>query len=70
MNSVKANVNYTGRIEKDITLHIKADLTQNDIFNWLTECDNPDTLRYLGQYALRCAQSIENPDTDDFRSRA
>ena len=34
------------------------------------DATNIETLRYLGNYALRCARDLENPDDDDFRSRA
>lgn len=49
---------------------VSVELSVNDIFNWLTDCQNPAALRYLGKYALRCAEGLENPDDDDFRSRA
>ena len=58
------------KISKDVTITVEAEVTKNDIFNWLTACDDVKTLRYLGKYALRCAEAIEHPDYDDFRSRA
>lgn len=56
--------------EKTVLVTIKIDIDTNDVFNWLTRCDNPETLRYLGKYALKLAQIIENPDDDNFKSRA
>ena len=56
-------------LRKTIPVEVSVDLSVNDIFNWLTNCQNPAALRYLGRYAL-CAEGLENPDYDDFRSRA
>lgn len=53
-----------------VPVEIEIPLSKNDIFNWLTDCTDPDTLRYLGRYALNCARGLEQPDDDDFRSRA
>ena len=58
------------KISKHVAVTVEAELDKNDIFNWLTECQNVETLKYLGKYALRCAESLEHPDYDDFRSRA
>ncbi|MCG4527723.1 hypothetical protein [Intestinimonas massiliensis (ex Afouda et al. 2020)] len=60
----------TQELRKTISVDVKVELSVNDIFNWLTDCQNPAALRYLGKYALRCAEGLENPDYDDFRSRA
>lgn len=57
-------------VEKTVSVEVELPLSVNDIFNWLTNCENFDSLRYLGNYALRCAEGLENPDEDDFRSRA
>lgn len=42
----------------------------DDIFNWLTKCENVEILRNLGRYAIKCARDIEEPDDDDFRFSA
>ncbi len=55
-------------ISKQISVTVEAEITTNDIFNWLTSCNNADALRYLGKTALNRATAIENPDNDDFRS--
>ena len=60
----------TQELRKTIPVEVSVELSVNDIFNWLTDCQNPAALRYLGKYALRCAEGLENPDDDDFRSRA
>lgn len=52
------------------TVDVSVEITYNDIFNWLTECENVEMLRNLGRYAIKCARDIEEPDDDDFRSRA
>ena len=59
-----------GCFEMDVSAKVKVELKKNDIFNWLNDCNDPETLRYLGRAALRFAAAIENPDNDDFRSRA
>lgn len=41
---------------------MSVSLTANDIFNWITHCDNVETLRYLGGYALRLADTISNAE--------
>lgn len=60
----------TQLILKTIPVNIEIPMTTNDIFNWFTDCQDAAVLRYLGRYALRCAEGLENPDEDDFRSRA
>lgn len=67
----KASVNYNSKIhlQKSITVDFEIELDKNDIFNWLNSCENPETLKYLGRAALNFARAIEEPDTDDFRSR-
>ena len=57
-------------IRKEVSVTIEAEITTNDIFNWLTVCEDSETLKYLGKYALNRAKAIKNPDDDDFRSRA
>lgn len=52
------------------TVDVSVEITYNDIFNWLTKCENVEMLRNLGRYAIKCARDIEEPDDDDFRSRA
>lgn len=59
-----------GRFKTTLSTEVEIELTKEDIFNWLNECESPETLNYLGHAALRFAKAIENPDTDDFRSRA
>lgn len=59
-----------GRFRTTLCTEVEIELTKEDIFNWLNDCEDPQTLKYLGNAALRFARAIENPDTDDFRSRA
>lgn len=63
-------VDYNAKIKNTIEIPINIEISTNDIFNWLSDCDNVDTLRYLGRHALNQIKIIENPDNDDFRSRA
>ena len=58
------------KVKKIIAVDVEIELTENDIFNWLNNCDNPETLKYLGRAALRFAAMLEEPNDDDFRSRA
>ena len=60
------NVKQT--ISKTITVTVDADITTNDIFNWLCACNDAEVLRYLGKAALNRARAIENPDDDVFHS--
>ena len=57
-------------IRKTIPVDVEIPMSTNDIFNWLTDCQDAAVLRYLGRYALRCAEGLDNPNEDDFRSRA
>lgn len=59
-----------GTAHVTVPVEVQIPLSKNDIFNWLTDCTDPDTLRYLGSYAINCARCLEQPDDDDFRSRA
>ena len=56
-------------ITKTISNQITIEISTNDIFDWLTNCRDIETLKYLGKYALAKASYMENPDNDDFRSR-
>lgn len=68
---VKTKVSYTGRIQTTVPVELDVELTENDIYNWLQNCRNPEALKYLGRAALNAARRIENPlEDDDFRSRA
>lgn len=64
-SKVKSKVNYNAEVELQLTHMLKITLSENDVFNWITSCDNVETLRYLGRYALKCAHSLENPDTEN-----
>ena len=70
METKKEFEDETQELRKTIPVEVSVELSVNDIFNWLTDCQNPAALRYLDKYALRCAEGLENPDDDDFRSRA
>lgn len=70
METKKEFEDETQELRKTIPVEVSVELSVNDIFNWLTDCQNPAALRHLGKYALRCAEGLENPDDDDFRSRA
>ena len=63
-------VGYSAKIQKTVSLALDVQLSENDIFNWLGLCSSPEILKYLGRYAFNCAKCIEDPDNDDFRSRA
>lgn len=54
---------------------VRVALDENDIFNWITACQDQEALERLGAYARSCAAQIRRkaePDyqDDDFRSRA
>lgn len=55
-------------ISKTIPVTVEAEITTNDVFNWLCACDDAETLYYLGKAALNRAKAIENPDDDVFHS--
>ena len=64
------NTISNGKLEKNVSVTVEIELTENDIFNWLNDCRDARTLRNLGRAALNFAKAIEDPDDDDFRSRA
>lgn len=55
-------------IKKEVTVEVEAEITTNDIFNWIVACNDTKTLRYLAKAANNRASAIENPDYDDFHS--
>jgi DNA-binding helix-turn-helix protein len=61
---------YSQPIRKTIPVAVTIPLSVNEVFNWLVDCPDPGILRYIGKAALRFASELENPDDDDFRSRA
>lgn len=64
------NMISNGKLEKNVSVTVEIELNENDIFNWLNDCQDARTLRNLGRAALSFAKGLENPDDDDFRSRA
>lgn len=61
---------FDGKLEVTIPVPVKIPLTKDDIFNWLNDCEDPETLKYLGNAALRFAAARKVKEDDDFRSRA
>lgn len=59
-----------GSVRKIVAVDVEIELTANDIFNWINNCQAPLTLKNLGNAALSFAAALEDPDDDDFRSRA
>lgn len=56
-------------IRKEKLVDVEVEIDTNDIFNWLTQCNNAEELEYLGKYALRLAKGIKDgEDVDIFRS--
>lgn len=60
----------SGSVRKIVAMDVEIELTASDIFNWINNCQDPLTLRNLGNAALSFAAVLERPDVDDFRSRA
>lgn len=59
--STAAKSDYSGKLRATVTVELVAEASTNDIYNWIQECNNPDTLRYLGRIVLNAAQRLENP---------
>lgn len=57
-------------VRKTVSVDIETTLTTNDIFNWLTACDDITTLRYLAKHVYRRISSFENPNNNNFESKA
>ena len=75
MNFDKSDIHL---LTHGITIHKKViqevweevTLTYRDIEDWIDHCEDEEALKYLGRIALRRASSLNEPDDDDFRSRA
>lgn len=61
----EASVEHSGLVAIEIkeTVHVK--LTEIDIFNWLTDCTNPNTLLYLGNYASKRGKAIREGNSEE-----
>lgn len=57
-------------VKKIVAVDVEIELSANDIFNWINNCQDPLALKNLGNAALSFAAALEHPDDDDFRSRA
>lgn len=57
-------------IQKTVSVDVDFSIDTNDIFNWITFCNNIDELKYINRYIQRKIRSLKEPDNDDFRSRA
>lgn len=62
------STNWKTTMNKTATVHMAVELDDNDIFNWLTECTNPETLKYLGRAALKFAHALENREDEGWHS--
>lgn len=65
---MRNTLNWSNSCKKTVTVAVTLELTENDIFNWLIECQNPDTLKYLGRAALKFARDIESQSADGWHS--
>lgn len=54
------NFSFKTTMVKTKTVTESVELDENDIFNWLTDCTNAETLKMLGHAALRYAHEMEN----------
>lgn len=64
----KPSIHWKTTMNKTTTLCMAVEMDDNDIFNWLTECQNPETLKYLGRAALRFAHALENKEDESWHS--
>ncbi len=67
-------VDHNGKIHTTIPVDVDVELSTNDIYNWIQQCNNSEALLYISSSALSAARRIKYPelyeDDDDFRSRA
>lgn len=47
------------KIKKKVPIDIEIELTEADIFNWLSVCQDPEALKSLSRSALRFAAALE-----------
>jgi hypothetical protein len=71
-SSEKYKLTHGLKIFKRIDVLEEIELNSNDIENWLEECEDIKTLKFLRRTINRCINRLEDPnyDDDDFRSRA
>lgn len=62
--AAKPDVHYEDTLVKTVTVTQQVKLDDNDIFNWLCQCQNPETLKYLGRAALRFAHNLVHGNND------
>ena len=63
-------INARGAIPVHLSTTLEISLSASDVMRWLDTVTDVETLRKISRYARKQADAIENPDDDDFRSRA
>ncbi len=54
-------VDYRGKIHATVPVEVDIELDDVLVCNWLENCTNPETLRYLAKTALNKVREIEHP---------
>lgn len=57
----------------DVSVHIDVEITPKDIIDWIYQCrfeEDLPALKEIEKILKGHIHAIENPDNDDFRSRA
>ena len=52
-------------IKQMVPVDLELELDYKDIYNWLSNCDNPATLRNLGNLAYSFARLIDEDNTKE-----
>ena len=63
LNNYKHTISKTGTFEAAIQLKdakVKVEITSDDIFDWLSKCEDINVVKYLGLYALKRMEFLEN----------
>ena len=63
---------YAGKVHIEVNTPVVVKLTEDNVMEWLDNCDSVEVLNRISSYAKSLAESLQlmNNNTDDWRNRA
>lgn len=59
---------YAGKVHVEINENIIVPLTEENICDWLSDCNDPEILKRIGRMALSFAGQLEEENRSSFYS--
>lgn len=59
---------YSGKVHVEVRENLIVALTEENICDWLSDCDDPEILKRIGRMALSFASQLEEENRSSFYS--